>query len=62
MAILKTGQQIGKYTVQSLIKENLYTETYRVEDEDHNPFFLKTFLTKKCQKRWLIPKRASSMR
>ena len=40
MAILNRGQQIGKYSVQSLIKENLYTESYRVEDEDGNPFFL----------------------
>ena len=41
MAILIRGQQVDKYTVQSLIKENLYTETYRVEDEDGNPFFMK---------------------
>lgn len=34
MAILTRGQQIDKYRVQSLIKESLYTETYRVEDED----------------------------
>ena len=47
MSLLQTGQQIGKYTVQSLIKENLYTETYRAEDEDHNPFFLKAFITKR---------------
>ena len=45
MAILNTGQRVGGYFVQSLIKENLYTETYRVEDEDHNPYFLKTYLT-----------------
>lgn len=47
MAILIRGQQIDKYTVQSLIKENLYTETYRVEDEDGNPFFMKVFVTKR---------------
>ncbi len=47
MAILNRGQQIGKYSVQSLIKENLYTESYRVEDEDGNPFFLKVFIIKK---------------
>lgn len=47
MAILTREQQIGKYTVQSLIKENVYTETYRVEDEDGNPFFLKLFVTKR---------------
>ena len=47
MAILSRGQQIDKYTVQSLIKENLYTETYRVEDEDENPFFMKVFVIKR---------------
>lgn len=46
MAILTRGQQIDKYTVQSLIKENLYTETYRVEDEDGNPYFMKVFVVK----------------
>lgn len=47
MSILQQGQNIGKYTVQSLIKENLYTETYRAEDEDHNPYFLKAFVIKR---------------
>ena len=47
MAILSRGQQIDKYTVQSLIKENLYTETYRAEDEDGNPFFMKVFVIKR---------------
>ena len=30
MATFKSGQKVCKYIVQSLIKENLYTETYRV--------------------------------
>lgn len=47
MAIFTRGTQIEQYKVQSLIKENLYTETYRVEDEDGNPFFLKAFITKR---------------
>ena len=47
MAILTRGQQIDKYRVQSLIKESLYTETYRVEDEDGNPFFMKVFVIKR---------------
>lgn len=47
MAILTRGQQIDKYTVQSLIKENLYIETYRVEDESGNPFFMKVFAMKR---------------
>lgn len=53
MAILNTGQRVGNYFVQSLIKENLYTETYRVEDEDHNPYFLKTYLTKKMPEKMI---------
>lgn len=47
MAILSRGQQIRNYKVQSLIKENLYTETYRIEDTDGNPFFLKAFIMKR---------------
>lgn len=43
MALLQRGQQIDRFTVQSIIKENLYTETYRVEDADAQPFFLKVF-------------------
>lgn len=46
MSLLTRGQQIDKYMVQSLIKENLYTETYRVENEDWNSFFMKVFVTK----------------
>ena len=47
MSTIKNGQNIGKYTIQSLIKENSYTETYRAEDEDHHPFFFKLFVTKR---------------
>ncbi len=46
MAILQNKEHIGKYMVQSLIKSNLYTETYRVEDADQRPFFLKLFVLK----------------
>ena len=53
MAILSTGKHVGRYLVQSLIKENLYTETYRVEDENHNPFFLKAYLTKKMPEKMI---------
>ena len=53
MAILNSGQRVGRYFVQSQIKENLYTETYRVEDEDHNPFFLKAFFTKKMPEKMI---------
>ena len=47
MATFKSGQKVSKYIVQSLIKENLYTETYRVEDEDNNPYFMKVFVLKR---------------
>ena len=47
MPTINSGQKIDKYVVQSLIKENLYTETYRVEDEDCNPYFMKVFVLKK---------------
>ena len=53
MAILYTGQRVGRYIVQSLIKENLYTETYRVEDENQNPFFLKAYLMKKMPEKMI---------
>lgn len=46
MAALSINDRIGKYWVKSIIKSNIYTETYRVEDADFNPFFLKLFLLK----------------
>ena len=55
MSTLKIGQTIGKYTVQNLIKENLYTETYRAEDEDNNPFFLKVFAIKRMPEKLVNP-------
>lgn len=53
MATFNSGQTISKYVVQSLIKENLYTETYRVEDEDHTPYFMKVFVLKKMPEKLL---------
>jgi len=47
MSILNRGEKIGRYVVQNQIKENLYTETFRVEDEDGNPYFLKLFVVKR---------------
>ena len=44
MAVLSTSEHIGAYKVQSLIKSNYYTETYRVVDGDNHPFFLKLFI------------------
>ncbi len=47
MPTLTENQKIGRFTVQSLIKENIYTETYRAVDENSNPYFLKLFVIKK---------------
>ena len=47
MAVLTTSEQLGAYRVQSLIKANRYTETYRVVDADNRPFFLKLFVMSK---------------
>ena len=45
--ILKEGQTIGnKWHVVYLIKENPYAESYRVEDEGGNPYFLKIYRLK----------------
>ena len=46
MAVLQTNQKIDIYEVKRLIKENHYCETYRVEDEKEEPFFLKLFILK----------------
>ena len=46
MALLQGNQTIGNYEVKRLIKENRYCETYRVEDEKEEPFFLKLFILK----------------
>lgn len=44
MAILESNMSVGRFTVQNLIKHNQYTETYRVVDQDNNPYFLKLFV------------------
>lgn len=53
MSILKQNQEIGKYEVVRLIKENNYCETYRVEDENRQPFFLKLFVLKNIPEKML---------
>ncbi len=45
--ILKQGQPIdNRWHVVYLIKENAYAESYRVEDESGNPYFLKIYRLK----------------
>ena len=53
MAVLMNSQHIGKYEVKRLIKENLYCETYRVEDEKGEPFFLKLYILKNTPEKML---------
>ncbi len=53
MAILTCNQRLGKYEVKRLIKENHYCETYRVEDEKEEPFFLKLFILKNTPEKML---------
>ena len=53
MAILTNKQRIGNYEVVRLIKENNYCETYRVEDEKGEPFFLKLFILKNTPEKML---------
>ena len=45
--ILKQGQIVGnRWNVVYLIKENPYAESYRVEDESGNPYFMKVYRLK----------------
>ena len=53
MAILNQNQRIGSYEVKRLIKENRYCETYRVEDEKGEPFFLKLYILKNTPEKML---------
>lgn len=53
MAVLTNSQRIGKYEVKRLIKENSYCETYRVEDEKGEPFFLKLYILKNTPEKML---------
>ena len=53
MAVLFNNQHIGNYEVKRLIKENLYCETYRVEDTNEEPFFLKLFVLKNTPEKML---------
>lgn len=46
MASLSINDKIGNYWVKTIIKSNNYTETYRVEDADSHPYFLKLFILK----------------
>ena len=53
MAVLTNNQRIDNYEVIRLIKENNYCETYRVENESEEPFFLKLFILKNTPEKML---------
>ena len=53
MSVLTNNQHIGNYEVKRLIKENLYCETYRVENANEEPFFLKLFMLKNTPEKML---------
>lgn len=55
MSFLSSSELIGKYRVQTLIKSNHYTETYRVEDADHNAYFLKLFVLNRIPEKLVNP-------
>lgn len=51
MSVLVIGQTVSNYTVQSVIKENEYTETYRVANASGELYFLKLYILKRTPER-----------
>ena len=47
MSALDQGSVIGSYRIQGLIKQNEYTETYKVVNENDAPYFLKLYILKR---------------
>lgn len=47
MSILSTGEIVGAYKIQNLIKQNEYTETYKVVNDNGQPYFLKLYVMKR---------------
>lgn len=47
MSIFSPGNRINNYTVQHLIKQNEYTETYKVVSQNDYPYFLKVYVLKR---------------
>ena len=53
--ILKEGQIIdNRWHVVYLIKENSYAESYRVEDESGNPYFMKVYRLKNTPEKLIV--------
>lgn len=51
MGLLKVNERIEEYSVQCLIKENEYTETYKINNENGDCYFLKLFILKRLPSR-----------
>ena len=45
--ILHEKQQIGNFRVLNIIKGGFFNETYKVLDENDNPFFMKIYVMKR---------------
>ena len=53
--ILKEGQIIdNRWHVIYLIKENTYAESYRIEDENGNPYFMKVYRLKNTPEKLIV--------
>lgn len=53
MAILENNQNISSYTVQSFLKDGQYNESYRIQDENGELFFLKIYDTQRVPEKIL---------
>lgn len=59
--ILHEKQQIGNFRVLNIIKGGFFNETYKVLDENDNPFFMKIYVMKRVPEK-LIDKETSEVR
>ena len=55
MPILQNNSRVGRFVVQSLIKQNAYTETYRAIDDNNTPYFLKLFVVSRLPQKLVNP-------
>lgn len=55
MPILQNNSRVGRFVVQSLIKQNAYTETYRAIDDNNTPYFLKLFVMSRLPQKLVNP-------
>jgi len=55
MSTLNNGDLLGSYRIQSLIKQNEYTETYKAVNENDQPYFLKLYVIKRTPAKLIDP-------